>query len=322
MLATTAPGLAAGGVLEINHTCATATGCFPGDVAGFPVTITQTGSYRLSSNLIVPDHLITAVSVSAHDVSIDLGGFAIARADCVPPAGVCTTIPGSGDGVRVEEYATNERYLGISLRNGTIAGLGGFGLWAGDQAEVSGVLFRRNNSSIRIRYAGRIQDNVFDDSRHVSPRWGSIVSRNVASQGGSEGLTVRGGSVVTHNTVFDTLVVGIRQTSGSSVDGGSVLLGNTAYNNGNVGIGSFMGFGVYYSVLSDNTAYGNAGDGIAGNRSLVIGNTTTGNGGYGLAGWLASFRENVINGNTVGTVSIPGGIDLGANSCSGTASCP
>ena len=30
---------ASDGVLEINQTCATQTGCFPGDSAGFPVTL-------------------------------------------------------------------------------------------------------------------------------------------------------------------------------------------------------------------------------------------------------------------------------------------
>jgi hypothetical protein len=47
--------LASDGVLEINHSCATAAGgCFPGDTAGYPVQITQPGSYRLTSNLAVP----------------------------------------------------------------------------------------------------------------------------------------------------------------------------------------------------------------------------------------------------------------------------
>ena len=41
----TIPAIASDGVLEINQTCAVQTGCFSGDVAGFPVTISTSGSY-------------------------------------------------------------------------------------------------------------------------------------------------------------------------------------------------------------------------------------------------------------------------------------
>jgi hypothetical protein len=42
--------MAVDGVLEINQACVSV-GCFPGDLAGFPVTISSTGSYRLTSSL-------------------------------------------------------------------------------------------------------------------------------------------------------------------------------------------------------------------------------------------------------------------------------
>ena len=51
LLALAGPALAVDGVVEINQTCAVQTGCFSGDTAGYPVTITQPGSYRLTSNL-------------------------------------------------------------------------------------------------------------------------------------------------------------------------------------------------------------------------------------------------------------------------------
>jgi len=35
------PARASDGVLEINQTCAIQTGCFAGDTAGFPVTISR-----------------------------------------------------------------------------------------------------------------------------------------------------------------------------------------------------------------------------------------------------------------------------------------
>src|SRR5215472_16787685 len=65
------------GVLEINQVCATGPGCFPGDSAGLPVTITTAGSYRLTSNLTVPNATTDGIDVNADNVTIDLNGFII-----------------------------------------------------------------------------------------------------------------------------------------------------------------------------------------------------------------------------------------------------
>ncbi|MDG2051443.1 MAG: hypothetical protein P8M78_14920 [Myxococcota bacterium] len=46
-LGLSSPALAVDGVLEINQACAVNTGCFSGDAAGLPVTITAAGSYRM-----------------------------------------------------------------------------------------------------------------------------------------------------------------------------------------------------------------------------------------------------------------------------------
>ena len=43
------------GVVEINQAKALAGGVTAGDTAGFPATISQSGSYRLTGNLTVPD---------------------------------------------------------------------------------------------------------------------------------------------------------------------------------------------------------------------------------------------------------------------------
>ena len=79
LLLLTAPALASDGVLEINQTCAVETGCFSGDTAGFPVTISASGSYRLTGNLDLNAEgvNVSGVAVSAPAVTIDLGGFQI-----------------------------------------------------------------------------------------------------------------------------------------------------------------------------------------------------------------------------------------------------
>src|SRR5262249_48726920 len=60
----------------INQADALAGNVTPGDAPGFPVTISQPGSYRLSSNLDVPSHGL-GIDIQADDVSIDLNGFRI-----------------------------------------------------------------------------------------------------------------------------------------------------------------------------------------------------------------------------------------------------
>src|SRR4051812_6036205 len=70
------------------------------DTPGFPVTISAPGSYRLSSNLVVPDAATTAIQITADNVSLDLGGFSIIGPNtCTPSPVHCTFSGGGGSGV-------------------------------------------------------------------------------------------------------------------------------------------------------------------------------------------------------------------------------
>jgi hypothetical protein len=63
------------GVVLIDQARAMAGNVTPGDAPGFPVTITLTGSYKLSGNLTVPDGNTTAIDIRSSFVTIDLNGF-------------------------------------------------------------------------------------------------------------------------------------------------------------------------------------------------------------------------------------------------------
>ena len=68
------------GVIEINQARALAGGITPGDLPGFPVTITVPGSYRLTSDLVMPpstNAILAPLTTSPDDVTIDLNGFTI-----------------------------------------------------------------------------------------------------------------------------------------------------------------------------------------------------------------------------------------------------
>jgi hypothetical protein len=306
------PVFAVDGVLEISHACAVNTGCFSGDTAGYPVTIDGTAgrSYLLTSDLIVPDVDTDGIKVNTSDIGIDLNNFTIIRSGCEGATSNCTPTPG-GTGSGVNGYFPQ---IGISVKNGSITGMGRYGVYLGSQAEVSGLRVRWNKL-----------DGIFTSS-------GAVVSGNAAYQNGSRGIFANTGSTVSNNAVYQNGMVGIE--TGFAVN----VLANTADQNGGVGIfadaGSTVsncvvsgngGHGIVVengSTASGNTAYQNGGAGIfASAGSNVSGNAVRSNTGYGLSlNSSAAYRDNVINGNTAGTVS--GGVNMGTNSCNGTTTCP
>jgi len=109
------------GVIEINADCATF-GCFSGDSAGYPVTITSPGSYRLTSDLTTTSVNTTLIVVSSNSVSIDLNGFALRGPVTCSGATLSCSGSGTGDGID----ANNDE--NIVIRNGTITGMGDNGI--------------------------------------------------------------------------------------------------------------------------------------------------------------------------------------------------
>ena len=118
--------MAVDGTKLIDHAKALAGGVTPGDAPGYPVTISQPGSYRLSSNLTVPNANTTAIEISADDVTVDLNGFAI-----LGPT-ICTSFPVSscaptGTGFGITTGVAPDR-RNIAVHNGTVRGMGNSGI--------------------------------------------------------------------------------------------------------------------------------------------------------------------------------------------------
>jgi len=246
------------GVLEINHACATQTGCFSGDSAGYPITIDGIagGSYLLTSNLIVPDEDTNGIQVNTSSISIDLNGFEIVRAGCEGATKDCTPKSGFGAGVRISP----ER-LGVSVKNGSITGMGWAGVYlAGEQSEATGIRARWN------RLYG-----IF-----TGP--GAIVSGNSAFGNLGIGIRVGEGSTVSGNTAYKNGDDGIQALSGSTVSG------NTAYINVAAGIQTGTGCLVQRNTVRNNTGYGlNLPADAAYRENVITGNTAgTVNGGFSM----------------------------------------
>jgi hypothetical protein len=219
------------GVLEISQTCALAAGgCFPGDVAGYPVTIAQPGSYRLTSNLQVADANSTAIQVTGLNVTLDLGGFTISGPTvCGPGLPVATCNPtGSGVGI-----------LGggvVTVRNGTVTGMGSDG--------------------INLTYAGRVEEMRLisngGDGIHVQD---SAFVRDVeTSANGGDGIDVGIEAVLRSNLAFGNRSHGLR------VLGGNVIDSVSSRNGSGANFGQLVAF-------HGNQFTANTGDQVAGGKA-------------------------------------------------------
>ena len=304
LLTLSTPALASEGVLEINQTCAVETGCFAGDAAGFPVTIGAPGSFTLTSNLIVPDENTDGILVGTSDVGIDLNNFAIVRSGCELAEPVCSIASGAGSGVGRASFENR----GISVRNGSITGMGQNGVSLGEQAEIV---------NLRVRWNGN--DGISTGS-------GSTVSGNTAYENGRDGIRAGNGSTVSASTVY------LNRGNGIFGNSASTISGNTAYQNGINGLSCFDGCAFIHNTAHSNgdTTNPSLDDGIqsANGGCVVRGKSVRMNSGYGLnLGSDSAYGDNVVTGNVTGTVTGNGNANsLGGNYCAGTgaasAACP
>lgn len=263
-------GLASDGLLEINQACAVNTGCFSGDEAGLPVTIDGTAgySYRLTSDLTVPDENTHGILVREHDISVDLNGFSIrGPVTCSGIPLTCSHTSGTGSGVAT----SNSLIFSTSVKNGSIAGMGQRGVLLGPLSKVTNLRLRWNRA-----------DGIYTYS-------GSSVSGNSAYQNGHNGIVTSMGSTISGNTVYRNGADGIVAHTGSMVSG------NLANSNGGRGIWAESG-----SSVSDNTVIYNGSYGLYfwGSPSAYSGNVISNNTIGAVTGTAIQLGQNACDGNT------------------------
>jgi hypothetical protein len=231
LLAAAGPTFAADGVIEINQARALAGGITAGDAPGFPITLSQSGSYRLSGNLQVASPSIDAIQVTANDVTIDLGGFSIiGPATC---SGVGSTLlcgpTGAGEGIDVSGAAD-----GTTVRNGTIRGMGGAAMVLGLDGRAENVRATRNAS-------GGI--DVFE---------GSVVACTVSRNAGPAGIM--SGGLIRDNVVSQNL--------GDGIQSNGAVVGNVVRGNGGVGASLAP-----IALFSGNQFFANTGGSVSGGKA-------------------------------------------------------
>jgi hypothetical protein len=222
---------ASDGALEINAACV-ATGCFPGDTGGYPVTITAPGSYRLTSNLSTDSNQTTMIRFDVADVHLDLGGFVMSGpVTCTGTPAVCT-----GASVGLAGFGIAATPGNGSVRNGTIRGMGRTAVGAGDGMHIEGV--------------HALENGVFG----IAGDWGSdgwIVEGCIVRSNGNGGLSLSSGSgtgtLIRHNTVA--------LNGGVGISNNGFLIGNVVRNNADYG--TAFNAKISQNVFTGNKAGGN-----------------------------------------------------------------
>lgn len=224
---------AADGAILINQQKAQTGSVTTGDAPGFPVTLSQPGSYVLSGNLTVPDQNTTAIQVTADNVTIDLNGFSIIGPNIAN---------GFGEGVSAFSR-TN-----IAVLNGTVRGMGSPGVSLGNKARAEGLRLISNTDGIRVGVDSLVKDITALGNRvtgiYVSGK--STLLNSVATQNGEDGIFTGEDCLVQGNTVHGNGRYGI------SVGSYSTVLQNTVTGNGDFGLLLGSSTGYAQNVVADN----------------------------------------------------------------------
>jgi hypothetical protein len=225
-LAVIASGSAAASaaVVSIDQRSALAGKVTAGDAPGFPVTISEPGSYRLSSNLVV-NEAVTVIEITASDVTIDLAGFSIVGPNkCAGSPVACTIQGGSGIGIKAVADA-GPSPENVRVMNGTVRGMGGHGIrMMGNGTVVERVHAVSNGGPGIVVGLGSIVDSMAMFNGSGAAVVGLIV-RGTVSTNNVFGIFIRPGGVATGNSAIANAVTGL------SVQCPAVVVGNSTSNN-------------------------------------------------------------------------------------------
>ena len=196
-----------------------------GDAPGFPVTISEPGSYRLQSNLVVKEASVTVIEITANDVTIDLAGFSIVGPNTCAGTPVECTVSGGGIGVKAVADA-GPSPENVRVMNGTVRGMGGHGIrLIGNGTVVERVHAVSNGGPGIVVGQGTIIDSVAMLNGSGAAVVGLIV-RGTVAMNNVFGIFIRPGGVATGNSAIANAATGL------SVQCPAVVVGNSTSNNG------------------------------------------------------------------------------------------
>jgi len=216
VLAFLVTSLAAFGQTEFGQAEALAGGVTPGDTPGFPVTLSEPGSYKLTSNL---DNIgaAGAVVIEADDVFLDLAGFSIIGSNMGNYTGISAGL--------VER---------ITVINGTVRDMGGKGMELLTDARVENVMIANNGDDGIFLVHGRVIDcsisgNDGNGIQAVLFPSSGVIRGNFIHSNGERGIYQQyaNGGMIIDNHVVGNGGFGMA-LAGTTAYGNNVL----SYNNG------------------------------------------------------------------------------------------
>lgn len=172
------------GVVLIDQNKALLGGVTPGDTPGFPVTITQPGSYKLASNLTSPINVSTIV-IASDNVDLDLNGFTVT---CTVTGAnifrlVCVISQGQIRNIGVHDGTLKGIQIGTSESPSFCAG--GLDLLTASRILVHDVIVQSDACGMTIGSHAVIRNNVIDKSLSVTCP--SLIVQNLNAGGQGQG---------------------------------------------------------------------------------------------------------------------------------------
>lgn len=259
---------ASDGVIELNQHCATQTGCLPGDGPAFPIRIEpgQGGSYRLTSNLVVPTEL-TGILVRTAGVTIDLNGFAILGANTVTYPSTCSAGSASANGWGVQ--ADPALAPAVVVKDGSVRGLGEGGLSLGGVgSRAERVVVEHNCGNGVFVGNGALVVEVIARANALNGILASPstkIEASVADANGANGIRVNGGFSIVESSVSNT-----NFRDGILSGQRSLVRACLAMNNGGDGIELDVDGYAVESAASGNAGYGVNGVGTGAGVGSVV----------------------------------------------------
>jgi len=303
---------ASDGVIEINQARALAGGITSTDTPGFPVTIAESGSYRLTGDLEPSGAAGVQVVAPAKDVTVDLGGFTIRGPNvCTPQTpGVSCFLTG---GPNAFDASLGGR---LTVRNGSLRGMrNGLAVVAAESVTIEDLVVSHfSNSGLGVTAAipvlVRRSVAKLNGGRGIDAGVLGRVVDCVADHNGNDGIfaTHVSGSTAASNaangisaSALGGAVDGSRATgngsAGIAVGAGGRVSDSTALAN-KIGVQLQAGATLLSSTIRDSTSFGF----FAASSTTYGGNTlTNNNGGSGVqsSGSAEEIATNYCGADTV-----------------------
>jgi hypothetical protein len=224
------------GVIEINAARAVAGGVTGGDQPGYPVTISQPGSYRLTGSLEQPNDQTSVIEVTSSDVHLDLNGFNI-----VGIPGGCFRGLNQDNCPPFDQNATawgiTSAFANVTITNGTVTRIHGGGIrLQGPYSQVQGVnVTHCLNTGILFHnsFGGQVDDVLVASNGGLGLDGGSVDPKGLALGTkirafhnrfyGIRGADLLSEVVAANNNPQGDSVFGINAISNCNISGGLAL---------------------------------------------------------------------------------------------------